>query len=50
MYFFTRKYYKYCHLCEENNSEYKCFTCNYILCKECLRKLIHLNFPNAGMI
>ena len=47
MYFFKSKYDVQCHLCEENNLEYRCFACNYILCKECLRKLIHLNCPQC---
>jgi DNA-directed RNA polymerase subunit RPC12/RpoP len=44
MFFFRRQY---CHLCEENNIEYKCSTCNYILCKECLQKMIRLNCPQC---
>jgi hypothetical protein len=36
-----------CHLCEENNIEYKCSLCNYILCKECLRRLNNLNCPQC---
>ena len=44
MFFFKRQY---CNLCEENNIKYKCSTCNYSLCKECLQKIIRLNCPQC---
>ena len=43
----NKKSYSICNLCEENTVEYKCNLCNYILCRECLRRLINLDCPQC---